>query len=258
MSWKTEDIDFDRVVVTEIKDDRNMLLILAGSSFLEITAPLYTSNLLEFNRGGGEIIEWLKNVWMPEELEHGRAMKTYVEKVWPAFDWEHAYRSFLMEFAPRCRFERYQESRALEMLARCVTETGAATFYKSLRDATNEPVLKDLLDRMQRDEIRHYKYFLRFFRYYNSEEQNSRAKLLKGLLMRATRVYDEDMFIACKYARNDKIDGSYRESVRSIRAMTRRHYPVEQAVKMLAQPFDLSPTMRKFPVFVLRSLSAVL
>ena len=257
MSWKTDDINFDRVVLSEIKENQNIFLVLAGSSFLESTATLYTANLVEFNRGRQDIIDWLLDRWMPEEIEHGRAMKRYVQKVWPEFNWDDAYRRFSMEFNPRCGFERYQESRALEMLARCVTETGAATFYKALRDATKEPVLKTLLDQMQRDEIRHYKNFLAFFRQYNDEEQNSRAGLLKSMLKRTARVYDEDMFIACKYACGGDAQG-YRQSVLQLRELTRRHYPVEQAVKMLAQPFDLSPNIRKIPVLIFRSLCSIL
>jgi hypothetical protein len=257
--WKAEDIDFTRIDLPAIRDDSDMVLVLAASSFLEITAPLYANNLAEFNHRRGDIADWLLHVWMPEEIEHGRAMKAYVQNAWPEFDWDRAYGSFLREFHRYCGRERYQPSPALEMLARCVTETGAATSYKALRDAAREPVLRALLDQMQRDEVRHYKYFLRYFHEYNDEERNSRTKLLKVVAKRTLRVYDEDMLIAFKHAQSDSITPrDYMQTMRQLRRVTLPHYPVEQAVKMIAQPLGLSGSAREIPIRLLRSVAAVI
>jgi hypothetical protein len=257
--WRAEDINFTRIELPAIRDDGNIFLVLAASSFLEITAPLYARNLAEFNRGRSDIADWLLDKWMLEEIEHGRAMKAYVQNAWPEFDWDRAYAGFSQEFHRYCGRERYQPSPALEMLARCVTETGAATSYKALRDASREPVLRAVLDQMQRDEVRHYKYFLRYFHEYNEEEKNSRAMLLKVVTKRALRVCDEDMLIAFKYAQPDGAERrDYIHTVLQLRRLTRPHYPVEQAVKMIAQPLGLSGSAREFPIRVLRSVAAVI
>ena len=257
--WQAEDIDFTRIDLPTIRDDGDMFLVLAASSFLEITAPLYARNLAEFNRGRGDIADWLLDVWMPEEIEHGRAMKAYVQNAWPEFNWVGAYGSFSREFHRYCGRERYQQSPALEMLARCVTETGAATSYKALRDASREPVLRTLLDQMQRDEVRHYKYFLRYFHEYNEEEKNSHAKLVKVVAKRTLRVYDEDMLIAFKHAQSGSVTPrGYLLTVRQLRRVALPHYPVEQAVKMIAKPLGLSGSAREIPIRLLRSVSTLM
>jgi hypothetical protein len=51
-------------------------------------------------------------------------------------------------------------SRARELVARCVVETGTTTYYSALRDAAREPVLKEICRRLAGDEVRHYQLFL--------------------------------------------------------------------------------------------------
>jgi hypothetical protein len=255
--WKYEDINYSKINFGEVKSDKRIFLVLAASSFLEITAPLYTRNLIEYTKDSQDVVEWLEGVWLPEEVEHGRAMTAYVNAVWPEFNWESAYRCFYAEFELYCAADRYQPTKGLEMLARCVTEAGAATFYKALRDQATEPVLNDLLDQMQRDEVRHYKHFLRYFHQFNEQEENSRCGMLRTILSRALRVHDEDAFIAWKHCwREEKGGGTvsssdYRRAVRGIRDLVCKYYPYEQAVKMLVQPLSFNKNLRKIPISIL-------
>ena len=50
-------------------------------------------------------------------------------------------------------------SRRGEMIARCVVESGTSSYYSAIRDATEEPVLKEIAGRIAADEYRHYKLF---------------------------------------------------------------------------------------------------
>jgi len=248
--WRSEDIDFRTIVRSEVRGNRTIFLILVGSSFLETTSPLYTHNLITYYQNCEEVVDWLTRHWQLEEVEHGKAMKAYVNAVWPDFDWQRAYENFYLEFEPYCAPDRYQPGKALEMLARCVTESGAATFYKALRDSTKEPVLRDLLDRMQRDEIRHYKYFLRFFRYFNEQEKNTKVGILITMLRRGMRVHGEDIFIACKYAYEGWngchvfTPALYRRAVSEIKRLAGKYYPYQQAIKMLIRPLESSKSSR--------------
>ena len=45
------------------------------------------------------------------------------------------------------------------MIARCVVESGTSSYYTAIRDATEEPVLKEIAGRIAADEYRHYKLF---------------------------------------------------------------------------------------------------
>ena len=50
-------------------------------------------------------------------------------------------------------------SRAGELLARCVVESGTCSYYAALRDATREPVLRQICHHIAQDEARHYRLF---------------------------------------------------------------------------------------------------
>src|SRR5262245_33602548 len=96
--WSVEDIDFDSIDASLIHDNAELFYLLAAASFVEITSDLYTKNLIEFFQGDAEIENWLANFWEHEEVQHGTALKRYVQAVWPEFDWEGAYRGFFVEY----------------------------------------------------------------------------------------------------------------------------------------------------------------
>jgi len=45
-------------------------------------------------------------------------------------------------------------SRRGEMIARCVVESGTSSYYSAIRDASQEPVLKEIAGRIAADEYR--------------------------------------------------------------------------------------------------------
>ncbi len=47
-------------------------------------------------------------------------------------------------------------SRAGELIARCIAETGTNSFYSALADATDESVLNDICRRIAEGELAHY------------------------------------------------------------------------------------------------------
>lgn len=105
------------------------------------------------------IFKWLNETWQYDEVQHGTSLAKYVTTVWPDFEWDKAYARFMSEYRASCAKEYYEEERGLEMLSRCVVEMGASSSYFSVREHSQEPVLKDLIERIRKDEIRHYKYF---------------------------------------------------------------------------------------------------
>lgn len=220
-------------------------LIATAASFLETTVPVYTRNLVVHFRGDDEVVEWLERTWIAEELEHGRATASFVRSRWPEIDWDAAYERFYTEYRNYCLVERLQPTRALEMLARCVTESGAATFYKWVASTTREPALAELLSRMYRDEVRHYKHFLRYFRRYELAEDNGQLVVLSTILRRGARARHEDGYIALKHAWEAWYgEGSFEERhwtrfMARVRRRAARTYPWEMFLKMLLQPLEL-------------------
>lgn len=248
-SWSVDDIPYHALVHDRVRDDQRLFHILASASFIEITSDLYTRNLIEFFHSDSEVVEWLEGSWEKEELQHGAALKRYVQTAWPNFDWEAAYRIFIGEYSRLCTVELLASTRALEMAARCVVETGTATFYRMLSEQSDEPVLKRLAAEISADEVRHYKHFYRYFLRYRALEQPSRAAILRTLWKRAAEVETEDTFYAFKsvflgcnpdteFQKRDY--AAYRDGVVQL---AKGHFPHEMAVKMLLKPLDLNPTV---------------
>lgn len=238
--------DLDRDVVC---DDRQLFYLVAAASFVEITSDLYTGNLVEFFRGDDEVTQWLSQRWEPEELQHGAALKRYVETAWPEFDWNAAYRAFLAEYSHYCAVALLAPTRALELAARCVVETGTATFYRALSDMAPEPVLKRITAAISVDEVRHYKYFYRFFQRHRKREGTSRLAVLRTLWERTAEVGDEDAFLSFKHVFLVTNPGSefrradYDAFRIGLRQLAKQHYSHEMGVRMMLKPLALSPSV---------------
>ena len=52
----------------------------AISSFLESRVPTYVDNLEPFFRCDAGTLQWLQEVWLPEEAAHGLLMRSFVER----------------------------------------------------------------------------------------------------------------------------------------------------------------------------------
>ena len=243
--WSLADIPFDKIDRTAVADDRQLFFLVAAASFIEITSDTYTRNLIEFCAGDDEVVDWLENGWQHEEVQHGTALRRYVETAWPWFDWETAYRNFHGEYMKFCAVDLLAETRALEMVARCVVETGTSSFYRMLSDASPEPVLRRLAGFISVDEVGHYKNFYRFFRLYAEREQPSRVDVMRQLLHRLRVIDAEDAAIAFKHVRltsrpDEPLgDDEYNVFRRGLQPIARRHYRYEPAVKMLLRPLRL-------------------
>ena len=154
MPWRIEDIDLSRIDRRKAASNEHLLLLLCAASFIESGTDLYTSNLSTYFNDDPEVSSWLNNEWEPEEMQHGRALKTYINHVWPEFDWDTAFKNFFAEYSLTCSVEDFEKTRALEMVARCVVETGTATLYRAINECSDEPVLKQLTDNIRIDEVR--------------------------------------------------------------------------------------------------------
>src|SRR5258708_3892179 len=119
-SWSIEDIPYGALDRAAVRDDAQLFYTLATASFVEITSDLYTRNLIEFFHGDAEVADWLAGGWEPEELQHGAALRRYVERAWPDFDWTDGYRRFMAEFTQFCSVDQLAPTRALGMAARGV------------------------------------------------------------------------------------------------------------------------------------------
>jgi len=248
--WSLEDIPWHAIQHDAVARNKAFFYLVASASLMESATDLYTENLIDFFVDDKEVTSWLEHYWLPEELQHGRALRRYVEIAWPEFDWEPAFRRFVEEFRPFCDVA-LEAARSLEMASRCVVETGTASYYTTLSRGSPEPVLSVLTRRIVEDEVRHYKHFYRFFRKYRGMESPSRAAVVPALWRRLRMSGRDDSFIVLKHvytARHpgDSFDlGVYRNLRRECGDLVRDHFPHEMSVRMLLKPLGLGPRTQR-------------
>ena len=248
--WSLADIPWPAIRHDAVPQGQAFFYLVTAASLMESATHLYTENLIEYFAGDEEVISWLEQYWLPEELQHGRALRRYVEAAWPGFDWEPAYRRFVEEFRPFCDIA-LEPTRSLEMASRCVVETGTASYYTTLSRASADPVLAVLTRRIAEDEVRHYKHFYRYFRKYREIETPSCAAILPALWRRLRMTGGDDSFIVLKHVytahhHDAPYDiGVYRGVRRESRELLRHHFPHEMSVRMLLKPLGLGPRAQR-------------
>ena len=265
--WSLADIDFAAIELERVRTDDVLFLLVCSASFMESGSDTYAGNLVVRFADDEEVGTWLREHWEPEELQHGRALKTYVQHVWPEFDWECAYAEFFAEYSRLCTMEQLEPTRGQEMAARCIVEMGTTTYYHALNSACAEPVLRDLTWRIRGDEVRHYKNFHAFFLKYRRLEQLGRHRVLAALVRRAVELRREDATIALRHVaawrrhgRAGKVeaaDGAPDASLtREAYRLVSSHLPMDLAVRMAIRPLRLSPALQRWMARPLAVLGA--
>lgn len=248
--WQIRDIDFDGIDFAAARTDETLLAIIAASSMIESASDVYTAMLVRYFSADREVGDWLAGQWEPEELQHGRVLRDYIERVWPSFDWEKTFKSFVDEYGNYCVIEELGPTPALEMASRCMVETGTATLYRAIHEYAREPVLRDIVHRIGEDEIRHFKHFYRFFKLYQEREQLSRYEVAKALLGRVAEVRRDDATCAFRHVFAGRFPESCGDNQRlqlwtqNAYSMVKKHFPYPLAAKMLLAPLDLPPRVK--------------
>jgi hypothetical protein len=258
--WSLGDIPWNAIRPDVVARNEGLFYMVAAASLMESATDLYTANLIEFFAGDDEIASWLADYWLPEELQHGKALRCYVEAAWPDFPWDSVRDAFVDEFRPFCD-EALEDARGLEMASRCVVEMGTASFYRSLSRASPDPVLAVVTDRIARDEVGHYKHFYRFFRKYREAERPGRGAIGRALVRRLRMTGGEDRTIVLKHVHAARRPGArfdnrvVRDVQRRSRELMRPHFPVEMSIRMLLKPLDLGPRVLRVCVPVLAAVA---
>jgi rubrerythrin len=258
--WSLDDIPWGAIRHDAVTQTQAFFYLVTAASLMESATDLYTENLIDYFADDEEVTSWLEHYWLPEELQHGRALRRYVEAAWPEFDWEPAQRRFVEEFRPYCDTS-LEPTRSQEMASRCVVETGTASYYRTLSRASPDPVLAMLTRHIAEDEVRHYKHFYRYFRKYRDAETPSRAVILPALWRRLKMTGGDDSFIALKHVYNVHHPGKpfdievYRRVRRECRALVRDHFPHEMSVRMLLKPLGLGPRTQRLAVPAVTALA---
>jgi rubrerythrin len=251
--WTLDDIPWNRFDREKI--DPPLLAAVKSASLVEYNAPAYVDYLKRvFRDSSGKTIADIER-WGLEETQHGLALGRWAELADPGFNFRDAFARFAAGYKPRHFAANGQYSvrgsRRGEMIARCVVESGTSSFYSAIRDATDEPVLKEISGRIAADEFRHYKLFLETLHAQDEPELSWWRKLMVAI-RRVSESGDDELAYAY-YCANvtpaEETSTPYRRRrfARAYNAQAmrlyRRHH-IRKLVQMVAKAIDADPQGR--------------
>jgi hypothetical protein len=242
-AWELADIDYASIDVAQA-NDAALFHLVTMASFVETGSDLYANNLVSYFGHDQVVADWLADAWEHEEVQHGAALRAYVERAWPDFDWQQTYDSFFEEYRHTCTVPALEPEPGLELAARCVVEMGTATLYGALHSYANEPVLKDLTARIYADEVRHYKHFYRYFRRYQERERHGRWRVGRTMAKRLMLTTDDDGKCAYRHVwratnKGGDVEADYGTFRRKISSLAKYHAPRDLPIEMLLRPLRL-------------------
>jgi rubrerythrin len=198
--WALDDIPWD--LFDRNKVDLEMVRIVKAASLVEYNGVAYAHHLCRIFNDDTEFQQNARS-WGEEEIQHGKALARWAAMADPEFDFEAAFARFQAGY--RVDFDldvSRRGSRSGEMIARCMVEVGTSSYYSALRDAAQEPVLKEICTNIAADEIRHYKLFYKIL---VRSLERERIGLWRRLRVAAQRIAEseDDELAYAYYAAND-------------------------------------------------------
>lgn len=242
--WTLDDIrwgDFDASKV-----DPDILRAVKAAAMVEYNAPDYVAYLCNVFSDSPDVKEAVHQ-WGVEETQHGAALARWAELADPDFSFDAAFARFRQGYSiPKDAVQSVRGSRAGELIARCVVESGTSSYYTAIKDATREPVLKQIAANIAADEFRHYKLFYDRFKDLDEVKPSFllRARIALGRVSEA----DDDELAYAYYAANTPPDGSVPYSrecfskayeKRALGLYRRQH--TDRLVAMVAKIIGLAP-----------------
>jgi hypothetical protein len=244
-SWTLDDIPWDRFDATRV--DPELLRLVKAASLVEYNGAAYAGHLCRVFAGDPGF-QGSARQWGEEEVQHGVALARWAALADPCFDFDAAFARFRAGY--RIDFDSDHSrrgSRAGEMLARCVVETGTSSYYTALKEAATEPVLQEICRRIATDELRHYRLFYKNLGVCLSREKLGLWARLRVALGRLAESEDDELAYAY-YTANEPAAAYDRR--RYSRAYARRAFVlyrphhVERMVAMVLKAVGLTPNGR--------------
>jgi hypothetical protein len=145
------------------------------------------------------------NNWAEEEVQHGEALGRWASLADVEWDFSAAYERYRAGYQlPLDAETSVRGSRAGELIARCMVETGTSNYYTALSEATEEPVLRQICKRIAADEFRHYKLFYDHLRRYLARDRIGAVGRLRIALRRIGESEDDELAFAWHCANEPK------------------------------------------------------
>ena len=243
VQWST----FDRS-----KAEPWMIAAIKSAALVELNAPDYVAYLKRVFAGADASTISAIEQWGGEESQHGRALGRWAELADPSFSLDAAFERFHANYKPphfaASGGDSIRGSRRGEMISRCVVESGTSSYYSAIRDATEEPLLKEIAGRIAADEFRHYKLFYETLEAQNEPDLPFWKKAFVAL-RRIAETDDDELSYAC-YCANvaaadtdkhpyDRVVYARVQAATTMRIYRRNH--VQRMVQMVAKAIGAAP-----------------
>jgi rubrerythrin len=240
--WTLDSINwaaFDRS-----KIDPELVKVVRSAALVEFGGRHYADYLCNVFADDAEFCQVARD-WALEEVQHGAALGKWATLVDPSYDLEAKYSEFRKGYSLDTSVNSsVRGSRAGELVARCMVETGTSSYYTAMAEKTDEPVLKEICQHIAADELRHYKLFYTHLKRYLEKEPLSLFARLKVAVGRIAESEDDELAYAY-YAANNNGE-AYDRATHSKAYMRRafgfyRQHHIERAVGMIFKACGLKP-----------------
>jgi len=243
--WTLDDISWDKFDSSKV--DSEILRVIKAAAMVEHNGFDYGVYLRNVFSQDNEF-KAATETWAVEEVQHGKALGRWAQLADPDFDFDASFARFRDGYKlPLDATKSVRGSLAGELMARCIVETGTSSYYTALRDATDEPVLKEICARIAADELRHYKLFYSHMRRYVEKEGLGFWGRLRIGFSRILESEDDELAYAY-YAANGSTDTySRRDNTRAHALRAYRVYRpghLQRAVAMVFKAVGLKPQGR--------------
>jgi len=244
-NWTLDDIAWDRFEPNKVDDA--LLRIVKAASLVERNGADYAQYLCHVFHDDPDFQAAARR-WGDEEVQHGKALARWAALADPCYDFAAASGRFTAGFRVDLNAAAsVRGSRVGEMIARCVVETGTSSYYTALAEASREPVLRQICQRIAADEFRHYKLFYGTLKRCLAAEKLGlwgRVRIAAGRVAET----DDDELAYAYYAANENVAPYDRR--RYSKAYARRAYAVyrphhvERGIGMVFKAVGLPPNGR--------------
>ena len=248
--WNLTDVAWASFDASRV--DPEVLKIVKAAALVEYNAHDYADYLCNVFNEDPEF-QAAARQWAAEEIQHGEALGKWALLADPSFDFDGAVKRFRKMYRVDIgAAESIRGSRAGELIARCMVETGTSSYYTALGEATTEPVLKAVCQHIAADEHRHYKLFYTHLKTYLAQDGIGTIQRLRIAMGRIAESEDDELASAY-YAANADSGALYDREHYSREYMCRaysyyRHRHLERAVGMIFKACGLKPQTPLFRV----------
>lgn len=246
--WTLDTIDWSKFETGKV--DPALLRAVKAAALVEYNAKDYVEYLRQVFKGDEQTTAAIEQ-WGAEEVQHGDALGRWAEIADPTFKFAEAFARFREGYRPAHFVNAdgsIRGSRIGELIARCVVECGTSSGYTALRDATDEPVLKQIASLVAADEFRHYRLFYDLM-HKQGEAQPGFWERLKIAVTRVSEAEDDELAYAfyCANVPADRVNEvKYDRKIyfNAYQACAMRMYRrphIERATAMIGRAIGLEP-----------------